>query len=57
MRKAQDAGATVFLVPDANCAEAASTNPGALELVRVHTLHDAVQALETLRSGGRPDSC
>jgi PDZ domain-containing protein len=57
MRKAQDAGATVFLVPDANCQEAAATNPGALQLVRVRALHDAVVALDALREGRQPESC
>jgi PDZ domain-containing protein len=57
MRKAYDEGATVFLVPAANCAEAITTNPGDLQLVRIGTLHDAVTALESLKSGGPVPSC
>jgi Lon-like protease len=57
MRKAQDEGATVFLVPAANCAEAVATNPGSLQLVRVGTLHDAVTALESLKTGGPVPAC
>jgi Lon-like protease len=57
MRRAQDEGATVFLVPDANCEEAAATNPGGLQLVRVATLHDAVVALEALQAGQPVPPC
>jgi PDZ domain-containing protein len=57
MRKAYDEGATVFLVPAGNCEEAAATNPGHLQLVRVGTLHDAVTALESLKSGGPVPTC
>jgi PDZ domain-containing protein len=47
----------VFLVPDENCAEAASTAPAGLQLVRVTGLGDAVTQLEALDAGGRPRSC
>ncbi|HLU56861.1 MAG TPA: PDZ domain-containing protein [Pseudonocardia sp.] len=57
MRKAYDEGATVFLVPAANCEEAVATRPGDLQLVRVGTLHDAVTALEALKAGGPVPSC
>jgi Lon-like protease len=57
MRRAHDEGATVFLVPDANCEEAVATNPGDLQLVRVGTLHDAVVALEALQTGAPVPSC
>jgi Lon-like protease len=57
MRKAYDEGATVFLVPAANCEEAVATNPGDLQLVRIGTLHDAVTALESLKSGGPVPAC
>jgi PDZ domain-containing protein len=57
MRKAYDEGATVFLVPAANCEEAVATNPGDLQLVRVGTLHDAVTALESLKSGAPVPGC
>jgi Lon-like protease len=57
MRAARDAGATVFLVPVVNCAEAASAAPDGLQLVRVATLHDAVTALDDLKEGRQPASC
>ncbi|MHA6629180.1 YlbL family protein [Pseudonocardia sichuanensis] len=56
MARAHDEGATVFLVPDANCAEAVETNPG-LQLIRVTALHDAVLALEALNAGQPAPSC
>lgn len=54
---ARDAGATVFLVPDQNCAEARTQVPDGLQLVRVATLDDALSALATLRAGGTPPGC
>jgi PDZ domain-containing protein len=50
-------GATVFLTPKENCAEAAANNPGGLTLVEVGTLDDALKALRTLREGGKPPLC
>ena len=44
-------GATVFLAPADNCAEAARAIPDGLRLVRVATLHEAVQAVDTIRTG------
>lgn len=57
MIAARDVGATVFLVPADNCAEAVSSAPDGLTLVRVGTLDDAVQSLDTLRDGGVPPAC
>lgn len=57
MRAARDAGATVFLAPAVNCAEAARSTPEGLQVVRVETLTDAVSALETLDGGGTPPGC
>lgn len=57
MRAAQDAGATVFLVPAGNCADAVASAPEGLQLVRVGTLHEAVTSLTTLTAGGVPASC
>lgn len=48
---AQDSGATVFLTPADNCAEAVKAVPDGLRLVRADTLHDAVLALDALRTG------
>lgn len=57
MIAAREVGATVFLVPADNCTEAAAAAPDGLTLVRVGTLDDAVQSLDTLRAGGTPPSC
>lgn len=57
MAAASRAGATVFLVPSANCTEARSTAPPGLELVKVDTLADAVGGLDQLRAGAAPASC
>jgi PDZ domain-containing protein len=47
MMAAQEAGASVFLVPADNCDEARSMRDDGMELVKV----------DTLTSGGRPPSC
>lgn len=57
MIAAREAGATVFLVPAGNCAEALTQVPDGLQLVRVATLPDATSALATLRAGGTPPGC
>jgi len=57
MIAAKNAGASVFLVPAANCAEALTRVPDGLELVKVGTLDAAVKALRTLEAGGTPPSC
>lgn len=54
---AKDRGATVFLSPADNCAEAKSTKPDGITLIRVETLKGALAALKTLREGGTPPSC
>ncbi len=54
---ARNAGATVFLTPAANCADAKGAVPAGLRLVKVGTLHDAVTALEALKAGKSPPSC
>ncbi|MEU7900991.1 PDZ domain-containing protein [Nonomuraea sp. NPDC049152] len=55
---ARDSGATVFLTPADNCAEAVKAAPDGLRLVKAETLHDAVQALDAIRSGkGEVPSC
>lgn len=50
-------GATVFLTPAENCADAVKNVPSGLRLVKVNTLQDAVNALHTLSSGGTPPGC
>ncbi|MEU4576842.1 PDZ domain-containing protein [Nonomuraea sp. NPDC023979] len=55
---ARKAGATVFLTPAGNCAEAVKGAPDGLRLVKAETLHSAVQALDALRTGkGKVPSC
>jgi PDZ domain-containing protein len=54
---AVDAGATVFLTPRDNCAEAVSNAVPGLLLVEVDTLDTALAALETVREGGTPKLC
>jgi PDZ domain-containing protein len=46
---AHDEGATVFLVPTANCGEALQSHPKGLRLISVGTLKDALNALTALR--------
>lgn len=58
MIAARDAGATVFLTPKDNCAEAVRTVPPGLQLIRVDTLDDALSSLQTLREkSGTPRAC
>lgn len=57
MKAAREAGATAFLVPSGNCAEATSDTPDGLTLVRVDTLDDAITGLTDLREGRTPPSC
>lgn len=57
MFAAKDAGATVFLVPAANCAEAKTGGGQGLTLVKVGTLTEAVDGLNALNRGEQPPSC
>jgi Lon-like protease len=51
-------GASVFLVPNDNCDEAAAAKIDGIRLVRVKTLADAVDSLEALADGnGKIPSC
>ena len=50
-------GAVAFLVPEANCKEAATRPPDGLTLVKVGTLDDALRGLEAVREGGSPVTC
>ncbi|MFC4905875.1 PDZ domain-containing protein [Actinomadura gamaensis] len=51
MIAARRAGATIFLTPKDNCAEALSARPKGLRLVRADTLHGAIQSLNAINSG------
>ncbi|MGH3752482.1 MAG: YlbL family protein [Pseudonocardiaceae bacterium] len=57
MIRAREAGASVFLVPAGNCAEAVQRAPEGLRLVRVGTLAEAVHALDDMRAGRLPPGC
>ncbi|WP_433344556.1 YlbL family protein [Micromonospora sp. CA-111912] len=54
---AKQAGAKVFLVPEANCAEAVRNPQPGLPLLKVGTIDDALTALAALREGGEPTRC
>ncbi|WP_342768621.1 PDZ domain-containing protein [Amycolatopsis palatopharyngis] len=54
---ASEAGATTFLVPERNCAEAAAAAPDDLNLVKVGDLDGALSALEDIREGRQAPSC
>ncbi|MGL4306740.1 MAG: YlbL family protein [Mycobacteriaceae bacterium] len=54
---AREAGATIFLVPDKNCAEAVRNAPSGLTLVRVQNLAGAVSALTDLHAGKEVVGC
>ncbi|TDD08751.1 YlbL family protein [Nonomuraea diastatica] len=55
---AKESGATVFLTPADNCAEAMKAVPDGLRLVKADTLHNAVLALDALRTGkGNVPAC
>jgi len=54
---AKEKGATVFLVPAGNCAEAKRRPPDGLQLVKVESLSGAVDALEALDAGRPAPAC
>ena len=57
MSSAQEAGATVFLVPADNCDEARTATGNTMELLKAENLTQTVEALQTLTSGGEPPRC
>ena len=54
---AKAAGAQIFLVPEANCAEAVRNAVPGLPTARVATVDDALAALKTFAEGGTPPPC
>jgi PDZ domain-containing protein len=54
---ARNAGATIFLTPAANCADAEGAVPAGMRLVKVSTLNQAVTYLKALKSGQSVPSC
>jgi Lon-like protease len=56
-RAAKRDGATVFLVPEAECGEAKTLRPKGIRLIPVTTLGSALDSLKALRGGGRVPAC
>jgi PDZ domain-containing protein len=54
---AREAGATDFLVPEHNCAEAKTAAPEGLNLIKVSTLDEALIQLDNLKAGRPTTSC
>ena len=57
MVAAKEAGASVFLVPAANCTDAKQQAPEGLKLIKVENLKDAVTSLEALNKGESTPGC
>ena len=57
MIAARGAGATDFLVPADNCAEALTQIPAGLRLDKVTDVDEAVDAVHTIAAGGSPTGC
>lgn len=57
MVAARQAGATVFLAPASNCSDVRGNVPKGLKIVKVSTLHGAVQALLDLQQHKSVPSC
>ncbi len=57
MIAARRAGATVFLAPAGNCTDVAGAIPSGLQVVKVSTLHGAVEALRATAKGQPVPSC
>ncbi len=57
MAGASSEGATVFLVPAANCAEALLDVPSGLRLVKVTTVDDALTGMAAAVAGGSAPTC
>ena len=57
MIAARRAGATVFLAPADNCAEVRGNTPDGLTVIKVDTLHGAIEDLKDLQSGGAITTC
>lgn len=57
MIAARRAGATVFLAPADNCSEVRGNTPDGLTVIKVDTLHGAIQDLEDLQSGAAITTC
>lgn len=56
-KAARQDGATVFLVPRAECADATAQLPSGLRLIPVETLDGALSALDALAAGRKTPAC
>ena len=54
---AQEAGAELFLAPADNCAEAVSRDTGDMVVAKVHTLDDAIEAMQNFAEGNAVETC
>ena len=57
MIAARDKGATVFLAPAGNCNDVRKATPRGLQVVKVSTLHEAVQDLLNIQKGQSVPGC
>jgi Lon-like protease len=57
MIAARAAGATVFLAPAGNCSDVVGATPAGLQVVKVTSLHGAVQDLLALQKGQQVPGC
>jgi Lon-like protease len=57
MIAARDKGATVFLAPAGNCTDVRGAVPSGLQVIKVDTLHHAVQDLLQIQQGKPVPSC
>lgn len=57
MIAARRAGATIFLAPKDNCSEVRGVIPDGLRVIKVDTLHDAIQDLLAVQKGQPVPSC
>jgi PDZ domain-containing protein len=57
MIAARRAGATVFLAPAGNCGDVRKDTPGGLKIVKVSSLHGAIQELLDLQAGKAVPHC
>jgi PDZ domain-containing protein len=57
MIAARDKGATVFLAPAGNCGDVTKATPSGLKVVKVSTLHGAVQDLVKIEKGQSVPGC
>jgi PDZ domain-containing protein len=57
MIAARDKGASVFLAPAGNCSDVNGAVPDGLQIVKVSTLHGAVQDLLRIQHGESVPSC